>query len=93
MFKIANLSTLFREYLALLSVKDIPFSDVIFSAKKDGTGPKISDSEPEMEIPTKLMNKLQMLYNSSQLNALTTCLRPNPIALIQVVLERGKKTR
>ncbi|KAI3882740.1 hypothetical protein MKW92_002989 [Papaver armeniacum] len=64
--QVAGLSTIIREYVALMSVSSLPFKDLILSAaEKDAT----SEHRP-WKIPRPLMQSLENNHNSSQLDAI-----------------------
>ncbi|RZC44139.1 hypothetical protein C5167_037097 [Papaver somniferum] len=84
--KVAGLSTIIREYVALMSVKSLPFKDLILSAsEKDAT----SEHRP-WKIPRPLMQSLENNHNSSQLDAIREGLSRKSVVLIQGPPGTGK---
>ncbi|KAI3853074.1 hypothetical protein MKX03_020069 [Papaver bracteatum] len=84
--KVAGLSTIIREYVALMSVSSLPFKDLILSAaEKDAT----SEHRP-WKIPRPLMQSLENNHNSSQLDAIREGLSRKSVVLIQGPPGTGK---
>ncbi|OVA00246.1 putative helicase MAGATAMA 3 [Macleaya cordata] len=68
--KIASLSTIIREYVALWSISSLPFKDLVLSgAEQDAT----SEHRP-WKIPRPLMEFLENNHNKSQLDAIRVSL-------------------
>ncbi|KAI3952624.1 hypothetical protein MKX01_013586 [Papaver californicum] len=84
--KVAGLSTIIREYVALMSVSSLPFKDLILSAaERDAT----SEHRP-WKIPRPLMQSLENNHNSSQLDAIRAGLSRKSVVLIQGPPGTGK---
>ncbi|MCL7042633.1 hypothetical protein MKW94_021725 [Papaver nudicaule] len=86
LLKVAGLSTVIREYVALMSFSSLPFKDLILSAaERDAT----SEQRP-WKIPKPLMESLENNHNSSQLDAIRAGLSRKTVVLIQGPPGTGK---
>ncbi|GMQ01757.1 hypothetical protein CsSME_00048288 [Camellia sinensis var. sinensis] len=70
MLKICSLSTIAREYVALRSIKSLPFKDLILAAAESNY---ISEDQA-WEIPRPLMESIESNHNKSQLDAIRVSL-------------------
>lgn len=88
--KICNVVTLDREYQALYSIYDIHLKEIILDASQSSTR-KLNKYE-YFSIPEKLEEKLKLIYNESQIEAIKETLKKEGITLIQGPPGTGKTT-
>ncbi|CAL5434454.1 unnamed protein product [Camellia sinensis] len=86
MLKICSLSTIAREYVALRSIKSLPFKDLILAAAESNY---ISEDQA-WEIPRPLMESIESNHNKSQLDAIRVGLSRKRFVLIQGPPGTGK---
>ncbi|KAI7990175.1 putative helicase MAGATAMA 3 [Camellia lanceoleosa] len=84
--KICSLSTIVREYVALRSIKSLPFKDLILAAAESNY---ISEDQA-WEIPRPLMESIESNHNKSQLDAIRVGLSRKRFVLIQGPPGTGK---
>nr|XP_043622899.1 probable helicase MAGATAMA 3 [Erigeron canadensis] len=85
--KISSLSTIVREYVAMLSISNLPCKDVILGATDDS----INNSEDQAwKISKPLMEYIQTNHNSTQLEAIRAGLSRRKFVLIQGPPGTGK---
>ncbi|KAJ3700412.1 hypothetical protein LUZ61_004117 [Rhynchospora tenuis] len=85
MIKICSLSTIMREYVALHSVSQLPFKDLILLATE-----RYKTEGREWNVPAPLMDYLQTNLNESQLDAIHAGLSRRSFVLIQGPPGTGK---
>eukprot|EP00803_Ostreobium_quekettii_P007947 evm.model.scf_520.6 EVM.evm.TU.scf_520.6 scf_520:61854-71225(+) len=85
MCKLCSLSTNIREWTALQLVNNIPFRDILLSAK-----PRSRRSDKVMEITKHMRAKMDKIYNASQIEALHAGLDGPPVVLVQGPPGTGK---
>eukprot|EP00898_Chlorokybus_atmophyticus_P000829 jgi/Chlat1/1747/Chrsp13S02159 len=85
--KLASLSTISREYLALHAAPNLPFSDILLS----GSPRDLTDLEATPRIiPESLLDQLTKAHNEYQLQAVLGGLEASPVTLIQGPPGTGK---
>ncbi|EZG46958.1 AAA domain protein [Gregarina niphandrodes] len=102
--KVMNLTTIFREYQALMALPDVLLRNYLLqtaagSAPKDGKQlerwkrrREAEERSEKFQIPQQLRNTLDRLYNASQMAALEDCLKSMGITCIQGPPGTGKTT-
>ncbi|KNA06822.1 hypothetical protein SOVF_177480 isoform B [Spinacia oleracea] len=84
--KVCSLSTIIREFVAMWSIRSLPFRDVILSAADSS----VDSTRLAWEIPKKLMESIESSHNESQLKAIHAGLSRKPFVLIQGPPGTGK---